>query len=36
MKKCKKLLDKMKAYKRIKTRIRKVGDRNHTYRTGST
>ena len=35
-KKCKKLLDKMKAHKRIKTQIRKVGDRNHTYRTGST
>ena len=36
MKKCKKLLDKMKAHKRIKTQFRKVGDMNHRYRTRST
>ena len=41
MKKCTKLLDKMKAHKRIskaiqefKTQIREVRDRNHRYRTG--
>ncbi|XP_066367770.1 disease resistance protein RGA5-like [Miscanthus floridulus] len=43
MKKCTKLLDKMKAHKRIskaiqefKTQIKEVGDRNHRYRTGVT
>jgi len=43
MKKCTKLLDKMKAHKRIskaiqefKTQIREVRDRNHRYRTGVT
>ncbi|CAD6334599.1 unnamed protein product [Miscanthus lutarioriparius] len=43
MKKCTKLLDKMKAHKRIskaiqdfKTQIKEVGDKNHRYRTGVT
>ncbi|XP_066366948.1 disease resistance protein RGA5-like [Miscanthus floridulus] len=43
MKKCTKLLDKMKAHRRIskaiqefKTQIKEVGDRNHRYRTGAT
>jgi hypothetical protein len=41
MEKCKKLLDKMKANRRIsmaiqelKTQIKEVGDRNRRYRTG--
>jgi disease resistance protein RPM1 len=43
MKKCTRLVDKMKAHGRIskaiqefKTQIREVGDRNHRYRTGVT
>jgi len=36
MKKCKNLLVKMNAHKRIQDTIRKVGDRNHRYRTRMT